>query len=724
MKRHLILIMLFSSLTAMAAPAAPVRAVTDTYFGTPVVDNYRYMENLKDPEVAAWMKAQADHTRATLDALPGRAALLNRMSELMQSTPAIVEDLQIVDGHYYTIRMPAGTQQPKLYVRKGVKGLDRLLIDPEKLAGGKDAHLALQYFRPSPDNRYVAYSLAAGGSEEGVLHILDSNTGEDLTESADRVKFGAPSWRADSQSFFYTRMRKLTPGMAVTARYQNLRVYLHILGQAFDNDTPILGHGLSDGSIPMTPEEMPWVVTRPDSPYALAMISPGTDPRNRAYVAPVTDIKNGRTRWRAVASSYDDQLMDPAMHGNSLYWLSRKNAPRGRLLELDLSRPDAKPRIVAAEGDLPISDVYAGHDALYWRISNAGINQVQRLAYTEGAKPETLHLPYPANVTDVITDKVGNAVVLNASSWIRSPAYLERNSTTGAIADSGLQPVGAYDNAKDLVVAEVKVKSWDGTRVPLSIVYRKGLALDGTHPAELSGYGAYGISQSPFFMPFFRAQYERGMVVATCHVRGGGELGETWHEAGRQATKPNTWKDFIACADYLVTHKYTSAQQLVGTGGSAGGILIGRAIEERPELFVGAVALVPMADALRSETTANGVPNIPEFGSVKTAAGFRALHAMSPYANVKDGVKYPAVLITTGINDPRVDAWEPAKLAARLQAASTSGKPVLLRVDYAAGHGGMGASIDQFLAQFADMISFELWQTGDPDFQPRKVSTD
>jgi prolyl oligopeptidase len=225
-------------------------------------------------------------------------------------------------------------------------------------------------------------------------------------------------------------------------------------------------------------------------------------------------------------------------------------------------------------------------------------------------------------------------------------------------------------------------------------------------------------------MPFFRAQYERGMVVATCHVRGGGELGETWHEAGRQATKPNTWKDFIACADYLVTHKYTSAQQLVGTGGSAGGILIGRAIEERPELFVGAVALVPMADALRSETTANGVPNIPEFGSVKTAAGFRALHAMSPYANVKDGVKYPAVLITTGINDPRVDAWEPAKLAARLQAASTSGKPVLLRVDYAAGHGGMGASIDQFLAQFADMISFELWQTGDPDFQPRKVSTD
>ncbi|MEO7067047.1 MAG: hypothetical protein ABI114_09090, partial [Rhodanobacter sp.] len=373
MKRHLILIILFSSLTAMAAPAstppaAPVRAVTDTYFGTPVVDNYRYIENLKDPEVAAWMKAQADHTRATLDALPGRAALLERMSELMQSTPAIVEDLQIVDGYYYTTRMPAGTQQPKLYVRKGVNGLDRLLIDPEKLTGGKDAHLALQYFRPSPDNRYVAYSLAAGGSEEGVLHILNTKTGEDLTESADRVKFGAPSWRADSQSFFYTRMQKLMPGMVATAKYQNRRVYLHVLGQAFDNDTLILGHGISDASIPLTPEEMPWVVTRVDSPYALAMVSPGTDPRYRAYVAPVTGTKNGNTRWRAVASSYDDQLMDATTHENILYWLSRKNAPRGRILALDLSRPDAKPRVVAAEGDLPISDVYAGHDALYWRI--------------------------------------------------------------------------------------------------------------------------------------------------------------------------------------------------------------------------------------------------------------------------------------------------------------------------------------------------------------------
>lgn len=197
--------------------------------------------------------------------------------------------------------------------------------------------------------------------------------------------------------------------------------------------------------------------------------------------------------------------MDPTLHGDVLYWLSRKNAPSGQILALALSRPDAKPRVVAAEGDLPIADIYAGHDALYWRVSDAGINRVQRLGYTEGAKPETLHLPYSADITEVITDKMSDAVVPNASSWIRSAAYLGRDTRTGAIADSGLQPIGPYDRVKDLVVEEVNVKSWDGTGVPLSFVYRKGLALDGSHRAELSGYGAYGNSQSPFYMPFARA---------------------------------------------------------------------------------------------------------------------------------------------------------------------------------------------------------------------------
>jgi prolyl oligopeptidase len=267
----------------------------------------------------------------------------------------------------------------------------------------------------------------------------------------------------------------------------------------------------------------------------------------------------------------------------------------------------------------------------------------------------------------------------------------------------------------------VKAKSYDGTPVPLSIVYRRGIKLDGSNPAWLNGYGAYGSSSSPYFDPIDLAWFENGGgVYATCHVRGGGEYGEGWHLAGKIATKPNTWKDFIACAQYLIDNKYTTPAHLAGEGGSAGGILIGRTITERPDLLAAAIDVVGMSDTLRSETTQNGETNIPEFGSTKTEEGFKALYAMSSYDHVEDKTPYPAVLLETGMNDPRVAPWEMGKMAARLEAATSSGKPVLLRVDFAGGHGSMGGTKQQVYEKLADEMSFLLWQLGVPDFQPRQ----
>jgi prolyl oligopeptidase len=715
-------------------PAAPVRPVTDDYFGTKVVDDYRYMENLKDPEVQKWMKAQADYTRATLEALPGYSALLERVAELDASEPARVSDVQIVAGRYYSLRNPVRSQLPKLYVRDGVNGKDRLLIDPETFSAAAGSHLSIHGYRPSPDGHYIAYQLAAGGSEESVLHIYDVQNGKDLPETADRA-YGYPSfWRADSRSFFYRRTQKVESGMPGTAKYANGRVYLHRLGHAFDDDPPILGLGVSAPSIALAPPDWLEIVTAPGSRYAIAMISPGTESRLRVYAAPVDAIHDGKTAWRPIAPSYDDQYIGGmyisgdsdypvALTGDTLYWLSRRNAPLGQILKLDLTRPDTKPEIVVPQGKLPISDVSAGRDAIYWRVSDAGVNSIHRLRVSRGARPEALHLPYAASIAGVVTDRESGATAVYASSWLRSSAYLVVDPKTGAVADTDLQPAGPYDRPDNLAVDEVKVKSWDGTEVPLSIVHRKGLKRDGRNPAIIFGYGAYGNEVSPHYRQFRRVWYERGGVTAFAHVRGGGEYGEAWHKAGFQATKPNTWKDFIACAQYLVDHKYTAPHKLIGLGGSAGGILIGRAIEERPDLFGAAVILVPVADTLRFETTANGPRNVAEFGSVKTEAGFRALYAMSPYANIKDGVKYPAVLVDTGANDPRVAPWEPAKLAARLQAATASGKPVLLRVDYDAGH-GFDATRRQRELSVADMYSFVLWQTGDPAFQPKPPKGD
>jgi prolyl oligopeptidase len=259
--------------------------------------------------------------------------------------------------------------------------------------------------------------------------------------------------------------------------------------------------------------------------------------------------------------------------------------------------------------------------------------------------------------------------------------------------------------------------SYDGTMIPLSVVYRQGIKMDGSNPTLLSGYGAYGIPQEPWYVPRMLAFLERGGILATAHVRGGGEYGEEWYRAGYKGTKPNTWKDFIACAQYLIDNKYTSPGKLACTGGSAGGILVGRAITERPDLFGIAIPQVGALDMLRAETTPNGIPNIPEFGTVKTEEGFKALFEMSAYHHVKNGVKYPAVLLTAGMNDPRVEPWETAKMAARLQAATASGRPVLLRLDYEAGH-GIGTTKRQVEEETADIWTFVLWQAGVPDFQP------
>jgi prolyl oligopeptidase len=714
-------------LAQSAPPKAPIRPVTDDYFRTKVVDNYRYFENLKDPEVQQWIKEQADYTRTTLDGLPGYPALLKRVDDLYRSQPAAVTGVQIVGGRYYTLRNPAGSQSPKLYEREGVKGQDRLLIDPEQRPGNDESHFSIHAYRPSPDGRYVAYSIAAGGSEKPVLHVLDVTTGEDLPETADRLHFDPAFWRADSRSFFYARGPRLTKDMPPSAKMQNTRVYLHVLGRSFDADPTVFGHGLND-TIEIGANEYPEIVTAPGSRYAIATISAGTDPRRRVYVAPTASVSDGTTTWRTVAGSYNDQFIasdDPdspsiALTGDTLYWLSRKDAPRGEILKLDLSQADSKPEIVIGQGNLPISAVYAGHDAIFWRVNDAGANSIHRLRFAKGATVEAPALPYPGDVVNVSTDGAGDAVALLVNSYLRSPAYLGVDAQTGTLTDDGLQPAGRYDKPDDLAVDEVKVKSWDGTLVPLSIVHRKGISLDGSNTAMITGYGAYGTSTSPLYVPAMQSWYDDAQIIAFAHVRGGGELGEAWHKAGFQQSKPNTWKDFIACAQYLVDHKYTRPAKLFGWAQSAGGILIGRAIEERPDLFAVAVDRVPLADTLRFETTANGPGNIPEFGSVKTEAGFKALDAMSSYAHVKDGVKYPPVLVYAGFNDQRVAAWIPAKFAARLQAATASGKPVLLRVDYDAGHTGFDVTRRQKDREIADMIAFALWQTGDPAFQPKR----
>jgi len=343
---------------------------------------------------------------------------------------------------------------------------------------------------------------------------------------------------------------------------------------------------------------------------------------------------------------------------------------------------------------------------------------VQRFALAPDGKtsgsPSTLTTPFAGAVGSISTDPRVDGVTFDLANWTTSQRYYLAGAD-GTVSDTGLRPPSSIDTSR-YTASEETATSADGTKVPISIVYSKGLPLDGSHPAYLEGYGSYGIEITPAFLGSRFVWLERGGVYAICHVRGGGWFGEDWHRAGMLATKQHTIDDFVACGRYLVERKFTSPQHLAGEGTSAGGITIGRAITQHPELFAAALDIVGVSDAVRSEYSPNGPPNVPEFGSVKIPSQVAPLLNMDAYLNVKRGTKYPAVMLNTGINDPRVSPWELAKFAAALQAASTSKRPVLLRVDYDAGHGFMATTRNQANQLLADQFSFLLWQLGDPLF--------
>lgn len=699
-----------------APPIAPVRPVTDEYFGVKVVDPYRYMEDLENKDVAAWFKGQNDYTRAVLASIPGRDALLARIKTLDEGADARITDVHRLPGdHYFYQKRLASEDVPKLYKRDGLASEEKLVVDPTAYETKGGPHFVISYYAPSMDGRFVTVGLSAAGSEDATLRVFDANTGKETGDAIDRAQFGGPAWLPDGRSFVYNRLQKLSGNSAPTDRYLNSRAYLHVLGSSPDTDKLVFGIGVP--GVTMEPSDIPFLGIAPGTDYALGVIAHGVRNEATLYVAPLRSLTDATIPWKKFCD-VDDDVTGFDAHGDDIYLVSHHQASRFKVLHVKLSSGDlAHADVVVPPGEWVVQNVAAASDALYVQALDGGIGRLLRVPY--GGKPENVALPLDGSVGLSGTDQRVPGTLLELTSWTRGRKIYAFDPNSKTVSDTKLQPVGKFDEPTDLESHELKVKSYDGTMVPLSVVYKKGLKLDGKNPLLLDGYGSYGITLDPFFDPRLIAWYESGGVFAVAHVRGGGEYGEDWHLGGKLLTKPNTWKDFIAAAEYLIAEKYTDTAHLAIEGGSAGGITIGRSITDRPDLFAVAIDAVPMSDVVRSEFTPNGPPNIPEFGTVKEADGFKALYEMSGYHHVKDGVKYPAVLVTTGFNDPRVISWEPGKMAARLQAATASGKPVLLRVDYDAGH-GIGSTKTQREQELADEMSFSFWQFGTPGYQPAK----
>ncbi|AUX40997.1 prolyl endopeptidase [Sorangium cellulosum] len=693
-----------ASASEAGPPVARVLEVRDRYFGAEIVDPYRWMET-DSPDYAAWMKGQADHTRRTLDARPGRAELLARVQQLDNAAPRVT-NVQRWGGKIFSLEAEPGKDNYKLYVRSGLGAAKRLLVDPEALTrDGK--HFSIDYYVPSEDGRLVAVGISPSGSEMSVIHVIETATGKELPDVIDRARYAGVSW-LDGRSFLYKRDRALPPDAPATERFTKARVHLHVLGADPEKDEPVFGYGVAP-DIAVPEEGFPTVQAPPGSPYVFAMIEHGVQPEISLYVAPRRALSGAKTPWRKLVEPKDG-VVGYEVRGDDLFLLGHHGAPRRKIVRTSLTRPDlGGAAAIVPEGEAVITWFGAAKDALYVRKLDGGVGRLFRVPFAGGAAVPVEPL-VEGSVRGFFVEPRTPGALFRLDSWTASTRLFtfdpakKKAELTDVIPPSPVVFEG-------IVSTEVKAKSADGTMVPLSIVHRRDVPRDGSSPAYLNGYGAYGSSYEPSFEPMLLAWLERGGIAAYCHPRGGGEYGEDWHRAGKLGTKTNTIDDFLACARYLVDEKLTSPPRLAGQGTSAGGIMVGGAIVRRPDLFGAAVIRVGMVNALRFEQIPIGPFNTGEFGAVATREGFEMLLAIDAYHKVKEGGAYPAVLLTTGITDPRVSPWQMAKMAARLQAATASDRPVLLRVDYGSGH-GQGSTKTQREEELADIFTFLLWQAG------------
>jgi prolyl oligopeptidase len=690
-------------------PATKTVDASDTYFGKTYKDPYRWLENLKDKDVEAWFKAQAKITDDLLAKIPARDALAQEWMDLDKLKPATYREITFENGRVFYKKTLGGENVGKLYYRQGWNGAEKLLFDPGPYKAGVTT--TIQSFVPSLDGNYVALGFSSGGAEFSEIRVVDVEGGKLLPESM-YPSYGPIGWALDSKSFFYDA-GKVTDIKSQEIE-QNRKTRVHRLGTDVGADIDFF----SDESYPelgITPKEFPQAAIDESYPnYVFGNV--GTVQNEmRIFYAPISEVGHAKIKWDVLCQTSDNLVRGLAFSGDYAYAVTHANAPRYKLVRTSIKHPDWKnAETVFPEGPDSIQDITKSKDYLFVVYSNGVLCRIVKLDLATGASSE-VKLPASGTASISCPDFHTNRCIVSITSWTSPTTLYDFDAETGTFAKSIFNTDVSYPGFENLVTDEVEVPGHDGVMVPLSIIHLKGIPMDGSNCCILEGYGAYGYSYTPYFS-VRRSVALRGVVVAYAHPRGGSEKGEAWYKAGYKTTKPNTWKDFISCAEYLVKKGYTSPQKLGGTGTSAGGILITRAITERPDLFAAAVCNVGCANAMRMEFTPNGPVNTPEFGTVKDAVECQALYEMDGVAHVQQGVKYPAVLGVGGWNDPRVAAWEPGKFVAAVQSASASGKPVLMKVNYDDGHFTEEKIVT--FKNFAGQFAFLLWQTGHKDFQP------
>lgn len=686
---------------AAGLPAVPAarELVTNTYHGTAVVDEYQWMENSPTPAVREWTRLENERTRGYFNGLAHREGLAQELKQLRGEESARYSGFTEKKGRIFAIRFKPPAQQPVLVRLSSLQppALWRPVFDPNTY--DPDGTTTIDWYVPSPDGQRVAISLSAGGSEQGTLHFFEVETGKELADRIPRVQFptggGSAAWAGDGSALLYTRYP--SPGERPEADlnfYQ--QVWLHRLGTPVSEDKLELGRDFPRiAEIALDASE--------SGGWTAATVANGDGGDFAHY------LRDAAGQWRQLTRFEDGIKQLRFGPDQAVYLLSQKSAPRGQILRLGLGAPGlANATVVAPERQSVVVGLAPAADGLYVDAMQGGPSEL--LYYPRGHTQPRVIPTLPVSAVAGMDAWPGHDLLFGNVSYLKPFAWFTWNPADKAPRRTALYTTSPVD-FDDLEVAREFAVSKDGTKVPVNILRRKGTRLDGRNPTLLYAYGGYGVSMNPGFDASRRIWFDAGGVYAVANLRGGGEYGEEWHKAGNLTRKQNVFDDFIAAAEHLVKRGYTSPDKLAVEGGSNGGLLMGAFLTQRPDLARAVVSHVGIYDMLRVELDPNGQFNVTEFGSVKELDQFKALYAYSPYHRVKDGVKYPAVFLMTGENDGRVNPAQSRKMAARLQAATASDRPVLFRSTASAGH-GIGTALSERIAQQAEVFAFLFDQLG------------
>jgi prolyl oligopeptidase len=717
----------------------PRRPLVRDYSGTKVTDDYAWLEDGKDAEVRAWSDAQTAFARKHLDALPERQAVRARVAELLGATSPDYLFVRHAAGTLFAMKMQPPKQQPMIVARRADGDMEgeRVVVDPNQI--DPTGKTTIDWFVPAPDAKLVAVSLSKDGTESGDVHLFDVPTGKEKEEVVTRVNGGTAggslAWNEAGTGFWYTRYPRAGERPEADLDFYQ-QVWFHKLGTTEDKDTYAFGKDLPRiAEIELSRSD--------DGRFVLANVANGDGGEYEQHV-----LKPGAKEWTRLSRFEDGYTAAAFGADGKVYAIARKGSDRGRIVAF-VPPFDGKPEEVVPESDGVVEEIAVTKNALYAIETVGGPSRVRRVPLgvkveplarepkppKKGEKPAPpsaplspgargvaaaeLPLPPISAVSSAMVTRVGEDLLLRVESFTEPPAWYRYRAAEHRLVKTTMAKAKIADMS-DVEVARESCVSKDGTKVPMSILRRKGAKLSGDLPTLLTGYGGYGVVRKPRLKAFYRVWLDRGGVVVDANLRGGGEMGHAWHAAGMLTNKQNVFDDFYACAKTLVDLGYTRPAKLAISGRSNGGLLMGAALVQHPEMYRAVHAAVGIYDMLRVETTPNGAFNVTEYGTVKDDKQLAAMLAYSPLHNVKDGVAYPAALFTTGANDPRVDPYHSRKMVARLQAATSSERPILLVASQGTGH-GMGTPLATEIEETTDMLAFLFHELDVPvEVSPRR----